>query len=905
MHKLDDSQQNAELRQAFLRHLPRRLDTLIRRGHRLGREGWDINALSLLFREVQTLAGACGRYGLLDLGERLFALENFLIDFVERVAIPDADQTGVFMRLIDELHVLSEQSTESEPVADPNATDGIDRSDNAYPLQLVPPVEYWKRFRDGPANDNVVPITPRAVAPVAAVAPVPVPVAPVVPAAVIEAMPVVKSIAPPQPAAPVAATPPPAPAKPAVAPAKAEPAQAHMRKVYHLSDGNALACEIDQKLELLGYELSLFESTEEILEMLGMFPPHLVVVDAPFLGDLENIGESVRAARNRANQRLSLLAMSEVGDLAVRLRAMRAGADAFLTVPVASSEVMARIGELTEAEASDPYRVLIVEDDRSQAIFAESILRKAGMTTRMMTDPLSVLDELERFHPDLILMDLYMPDCDGMELTAIIREREAFISTPIVFLSGEHNTDKHFEALNAGGDDFLSKPIRPKHLISAVTNRLRRARHLKRRTNAQNPRDPVSGLYDRAHVLDRINAKLAEEQTRHQGALVFSELDGSAALREKLGLIGFETLLGQIGAFLAAHVELHELVTRFGDASFLILSPEAAGVDLQRRGQALRDRITRESFDPGGGPSRVSLSFGVCPFDADLGDAGAMLNAAERTLTESRRPGAGNVGLYQPRQSDDAMLLEAIQAALRADSFQLLFQPIVSLQGEEEELFQSLLRLRGDGGAMHTAAEVVPAAERAGLIDDIDRWVLGRCLMVLSERGRAGRPVRIFAAQSLSAVRDPGRVAWLRQQLETRRLDGEWLTLEFRLDDKLDNATFTALADFTAEVKQLGMRVALGGIDASPLMLHVLEDIPSDFLRLAPKYTLERSAELRDEMRRLVTQAHERGKRVIAPNVEDAQSAAQLWTAGVDYIQGNFVQQAEQELSYDFRAAAS
>ena len=896
MHKQDDSQQNAELRQAFLRHLPRRLDTLIRRGHRLGREGWDINALSLLFREVQTLAGACGRYGLLDLGERLFALENFLIDFVERVAIPDGDQTQVFARLIEDLRELSERSAEEEPAAAANATDGIDRSDNAYPLQLVPPVEYWKRFSDGTAGNNVVALTPRAAQP-----------AGTAPAAVATAAPAkaAPAVPPENPAAVAAAASPAAPEKPA-APARAESTPlGSTRKVYHLSDGNALACEIDQKLELAGYELSLFESTEEILEMLGAFPPNLVVVDAPFLGDLENIGESVRAARHRANQRLALLALSEVGDLSVRLRAMRAGADAFVTIPIASSEVMARIGELTEAEASDPYRVLIVEDDRSQAIFAESILRKAGMSTRMITDPLSVLDDLERFHPDLILMDLYMPDCDGMELTAIIREREAFISTPIVFLSGEHNTDKHFEALNAGGDDFLSKPIRPKHLISAVTNRLRRARHLKRRTNAQNPRDPVSGLYDRAHVLDRINAKLAEEQTRHQGALVFSELDASAALREKLGLIGFETLLGQIGAFLAAHVEMHEMVTRFGDASFLILSPEGAGEDLQRRSQALRDRISRESFDPGGGPSRVSLSFGVCPFDADLGDAGAMLNAAERTLTESRRPNGGNVGLYRPRPSDDAMLLEAIQAALRADSFQLLFQPIVSLQGEEEELFQSLLRLRGDGGTMHTAAEVVPAAERAGLIDDIDRWVLGRCLMVLSERGRAGRPVRIFAAQSLSAARDPQRVAWLRQQLETRRLEGEWLTLEFRLGDKLDNATFAALQTFTTEVKSLGVRVALAGIDASALMIHALEDIPADFLRIAPKYTLERSAELRDEMRHIVNQAHERGRRVIAPNVEDAQSAAQLWTAGVDYIQGNFVQQAEQELSYDFRAAAS
>ena len=86
MLKQDDSQQSAELRQAFLRHLPKRLDTLTRRGLRQAREGWDINSLSLIFREVQTLAGASGRYGLLDLAEKLFSIESALADSLEQVS---------------------------------------------------------------------------------------------------------------------------------------------------------------------------------------------------------------------------------------------------------------------------------------------------------------------------------------------------------------------------------------------------------------------------------------------------------------------------------------------------------------------------------------------------------------------------------------------------------------------------------------------------------------------------------------------------------------------------------------------------------------------------------------------------------------------------------------------------
>ena len=106
MHKQEDTQQAAELRLAFLRHLPKRLETLRKRGQRLSTQGWDINALTNLFRELQTLAGTCGRYGLLDVGERLFALERFLAPFAEGVALPDAAQSEVFVAQLRELDPL-------------------------------------------------------------------------------------------------------------------------------------------------------------------------------------------------------------------------------------------------------------------------------------------------------------------------------------------------------------------------------------------------------------------------------------------------------------------------------------------------------------------------------------------------------------------------------------------------------------------------------------------------------------------------------------------------------------------------------------------------------------------------------------------------------------------------------
>jgi len=893
VQKQEDSQQAAELRQAFLRHLPKRLDTLRKRGLRLCAQGWDINALSVLYRELQTLAGTCGRYGLLDIGEYLFSLEGFLAPFIENVSIPNASQTETFATQLGVIEPLIAQHERryGEP-AQAQAAAALTvatMQSSGYPLQVTPPPEYWKRFGPPPAAP-----ARDASAPVATTPPRPAPVF-----------------------APAAAEPPRSAAPSPVATAPVEVAkgagalrQMETRRVYHLSDGNALACEVDQKIEAAGYELNLLDSVPELKEVLAAVAPHLVIVDAPFQEALEMVGDMIKAARGRLSHRLALLTFSTSGELSVRLRAMRAGADAFVELPAQSGDVMTRITELLDAESANPFRVLIVEDDRSQAIFAESILRKAGMTTCAVTDPLAALDQLEEFKPELILMDLYMPNCDGMELTAIIREREEFINTPIVFLSGEHDEEKHFEALNAGGDDFLSKPIRPKHLISAVTNRARRARQLGRRAKAQNPRDPVTGLYERAYVLDQLNALLArEDPAEHGGGLVYIEIDGAGQVRERVGLIAFDALLNQVGAFVASHVDGKDFATRYGDTNFALLCHAGDEAALKQLAAELRQRTAREVFEYEGKTITVGLSFGICPFSAGLGDAGAMLNAGERAMSDARAPGQNHIGVFHAARklaasgADDA-LEQLIRAALNAEDFQLLFQPIVSLQGDPDEQFQALLRLRGDGGKLYTAADILPVAERAGLTADIDRWVLSHCLLVLAERARQRKPVRLFVSQTIGTACDPQRVGWLRQLLETRRLAGEQLVMEFRLNDALGH--LRELTEFTSALQDLGVTLSLSAFESNETSLQLLQHLPVTFIKLAPRYIGEglRNNALREELRQLVAHVHQQGRKIIAPRIEDAQSASLLWTAGVDYIQGDFVQQAGQDMSFDFHATA-
>jgi len=870
----------AELKTLFLAQLPQRLARLSSRGERLHREGWDINTLYLLADDAAALALACRDLDAEELADALEALATTVQPLFDPPRVPDSAVGARIATLLDEIReqplpVAAQASATQAGVVVPGNV-----QDQGFPLLVTPPPNYWQRFAGLIARAPVVEAEPAP------------PIAPAMPPSPIAPAPIAVAPAP-----IVESTPTAVPAR-SNAPAR--------KMAYHLSRGEPPAAEIDRYLSEQGYDLNTFDGTDELKELLVALPPHLVVVDAAFEIALDEIGALVKRARAEVSERIWFVALANDAELPKRLRAVRAGCDAFIPQPAKPEDVLARIGELIETERSNPYRIMIVEDDRSQTLFAESILRKAGMETLAITEGLSALDELDRFRPELILMDLYMPDVDGMELTALIREREAFISTPIVFLSGEHDADKHFEALNAGGDDFLSKPIRPKHLISAVTNRVRRARQMSSRQQSANAvvaAPAPDGTVAREALLQRLAECLAMEDARTRaGGLVAFELEDAATLRVRLGDARAERLFAEIASFIAGHAGAHDMVARDGDAGFLLLNSDREGAKLGAYASNVRERLSRETFAAAEGAAQLLLDAGVAPFEGSVGDALAMLEGAKGAIAKAR--GAGRHGVFvvlEETRTNDDELARLIRFALDGAGLQILFQPIVSLHGEEHEQFQALLRLKGDDGHQYAAAEIVPVAERAGLIAEIDRWVFAECVAMIVERTRTGRAPRLFLSQSIASVREGERIDWMRDVLGRNDVRGDSISLEVTAANAV--SAIADLARFAGEIKPLGLTLTLSGFDAGADGDALLDAVAVDFIKLSPRYVRVDDDAVRKELRDLVASAHERNMQVIAPRVEDARGAAALWSAGVDFIQGNFVQRAGHDLAFDFHAS--
>jgi EAL domain-containing protein (putative c-di-GMP-specific phosphodiesterase class I)/PleD family two-component response regulator len=543
-----------------------------------------------------------------------------------------------------------------------------------------------------------------------------------------------------------------------------------------------------------------------------------------------------------------------------------------------------------------PYRVLVVEDDLSQALFAESVLSGAGMQAAVVSVASEVMASMETFQPDLVLMDLHMPGMDGAELTNMIRAHATFAHLPIVFLTGDPDPERQVEVLEIGADDYLAKPVRPRHLIAAVQSRIRRARMLRRQRSGEG-RHPVTGLYTRSHMLQLLNTAIPG-QTR--GAVYFLEIEGTGALRDRFGYAGLETVLTDAGRLLGA-LAGEQPVSRLSDNVFLIHAAELADSELAAWARTLRDGVGRHQFEVNGVTLRLRTLVGYAPLSHGFDDASSALAAAERALRKARATPVG-IAAYQPPQHVDASreTVDAIRQALAENRIEFAFQPVVAVAGGEEAQYQTLLRMRDADGALHAAAEFLPAAETAGLMHEIDQRVLQLAVAVLQRRRRENSPVRLFVAQSSHSLAREGYAEWVIETLAAHDVEGAALVLDVRQDEALIHAL--ALKEFCAAMVPAGIQLCLSQYCAGDEADALLAQLPLGYVRLASRYSTRLDdGPIRDEMRAAIERAHRLGLQVIGQQVEDPQAAATLWMSGVDYIQGNLVQRAAGELDFDFQ----
>ncbi|MCP4406143.1 MAG: response regulator [bacterium] len=267
--------------------------------------------------------------------------------------------------------------------------------------------------------------------------------------------------------------------------------------VFVVEDNQHLAQELALQLRHAGYEASLFTTMEGFRNQVEKTSPAAILMDITFPdGDLMGT-EIISEIQHARKQHIPVIFMSVRDDITARLNAVRAGGTHYFTKPLKIETLLDALDEITTDRPKDPYRVLIVDDDEPLSLVYAVALEQAGILTVVVNDPMQTLERIAEFNPELILMDVYMPNCQGTELAAVIRQERRHTNVAIVFLSTEKNFDKQMMALDLGGDDFLTKPIDLDSLIKMVRPRLKRTRALETLThNLRNSEEQYRGVVE-------------------------------------------------------------------------------------------------------------------------------------------------------------------------------------------------------------------------------------------------------------------------------------------------------------------------------------------------------------------------------------------------------------------------
>ncbi len=545
------------------------------------------------------------------------------------------------------------------------------------------------------------------------------------------------------------------------------------------------------------------------------------------------------------------------------------------------------------AAAETPYRVLIVEDDRSQALFAQSVLHGAGMQAIVQMDAEGVQQAIVEHRPDLILMDLHMPGLDGMRLTALIRQNPQQQLLPIVFLTGDPDPERQFEVLDSGADDFLTKPIRPRHLVAAVANRIRRSRQQAQGTaEGVALSNPETGLPTRHNLMLQLDTALAGSE---HGGLMFIEIASALGLRERYGYAAFERLMVQAGRRLAEAARPH-LLARLNDNSFLLLGRGMDEDAVEALARSVRQALSAHPFVVRDDESlHLRCAVGHARLSQGFEDSGVALEAVERTALQARLLADG-VAAYQG--NGDAAAQEHL--ALLEGQIELAYQPIVAVAGSDTAQYQVLLRLRRNDGTLLSAGQVIPAAEAAGRIGDLDQQVLDHALGLLHRYQHAVPPMRLFVSQSLRSLAREAFAGWLLKAIADRQIAGSSLVIDVRLGDALVHAV--TLQQFCERLMPAGVQFCLSQFEPGDEANALMTQLPLGFVRMAGRFAgSHASQKLRDELRGAIDAAHRAGLQIIGQQIEDPQAAAAMWMSGIDFIQGNVVQSVGSELDFDFQ----
>lgn len=429
-------------------------------------------------------------------------------------------------------------------------------------------------------------------------------------------------------------------------------------------------------------------------------------------------------------------------------------------------------------------------------------------------------------------------------------------------------------------------------------------------------RDVVTGLLNRPFFIEAVD-KAAEDAQREKGdSVLFQlELDDAERIRQEAGLAGTDQVLREVGETLTSVCGESAVLARIGDDTFACLVRELGRDAAAELGERMRKALEDLLASADKKTIRLTASIGVTLIGQKTGSAQQALDQTYRGIGQLRKSNeAGNaVYVYDPAdfitapgskgEEDDERAREVLRLlsdGIKNNTLVLLYQPIISLRGEEREHYEVYLRLPDNDGNLLRPDEFIQLAEQAGMGGRVDRWVVLNAIKRVSQQRAEGRDTRVTINLTHAALTDDSFLPWLRVALKAAKLPKEVVILQYS-----ETAATTYLKQakvFGEALGDLDCRLGLSHFGCSVNPLGTLQHLNVDFVKLDGSFIeeLDKDSEKQDSLREMIQDLEGQGKITVVPMVSTANVLASLFSSGANYVQGNYLGELTTDMDFEF-----
>lgn len=409
--------------------------------------------------------------------------------------------------------------------------------------------------------------------------------------------------------------------------------------------------------------------------------------------------------------------------------------------------------------------------------------------------------------------------------------------------------------------------------------------------------DTLTGLYNRnffQQELERVISRVARSGS--ECALFYIDLDQFKLVNDTVGHAEGDRLLIECSAMLTANVREGDLVSRFGGDEFTILLYNVERECVAQVAEKLRKAFEDYRFLSHGNSFNVTSSIGVAMIDNETQGIDEAMAHADLACNVAKTQGRNRIVFYDAGRTDledmaeDVGWARRVREAVEHDHFRMVFQPIIELTTGRVHGYEVLLRMTPPGGGEIMPGGFLPAAERFGLIQHVDRWVVSRAIERLAQENADSRhPVGFSINLSGKALDDKGLLPLIRELLQRHGVNPELLT--FEVTETAAISRLTSAVSFIEGLKALGCKFALDDFGSGYCSFTYLKHLPVDRVKIDGVFIggLMQSEVDQAMVRSMAQVARALGKQTVAESVENAETLAMLREMGVDFAQGYFL----------------